>query len=142
MEQVHLSHPNDSASLRMENELLEYENRHLAARLSTTNQRWQRRLARAEEKSDGLEQHIQSLNRRLAERDRRVSVLTERGARKTARLERERRQRRQVEVRLLETRADMDRLLTRLDGSIVGPLLRTRPGFRNLLAHYRGTGHR
>lgn len=111
--------PGDLEALRMENELLNYEVLHLRARLKGVDRDWQRKLRVAEAKANKHQAKVEELNSK--------------GADQIARLERRIKNRRED---LQQARDDICRLLRRLDQSLLGPVFRSRPGFRMLLTRY------
>lgn len=100
--------PGDLEALRMENELLSYEVLHLRARLKDADRDWQQkmRVARTAAKKE------------KAKAARQMAQLEKRAA------------------ELQQAKDDIRWLLNRLDKSFVGPVMRYRPGFRNLLARH------
>jgi hypothetical protein len=110
------------ATLQMENELLAHEIRHLRARLAQGERAFTKAAAA---KRDRQKDKLTKVRSRL-DQEKKLRRATER---KNARLLR----------RLEGARAaqeDLRWLLERLDGSVAGPLLRRRAGFRALTKKY------
>jgi lipopolysaccharide biosynthesis regulator YciM len=100
--------PGDLEALRMENELLTHEVLHLRARLKDADRDWQQKMKIA--KTTAKKEKAQT-------------------ARQIAQLE-------QRTAELQQAKDDIRWLLNRLDKSFFGPVMRHRPGFRNLLARH------
>jgi hypothetical protein len=115
MRSTHLSKDSDLHGLQMENELLTYEVRHLRARL------------------DGRPSAVpgggKSADQLAAERVRYQKLAAERLSELNA-----------TKQKLQRTHDDLVRLLTRLDRSPIGPLLRRRGAVRQLRERYGLTG--
>lgn len=98
----------DLEALRMENELLTHEVLHLRARLKDADRDWQQKMKVAEA---------------TAKKEKTKT------ARQIAQLE-------QRTAELQQAKDDIRWLLIRLDKSLFGPVMRHRPGFRNLFARH------
>jgi chromosome segregation ATPase len=125
MRAMHQSEKSDLRTLQMENELLTHEVRHLRARLAAL----QREKA-AREKAEGqLREERAKLRKFSAARRQERKGRKERKERTRASLEKTRED-------LEKTRGDLVWLLRRLDGSVLGPVVRRRKGIQLLLNRY------
>lgn len=103
--------PGDLEALQMENELLSYEVLHLRARLKDADRDWQQRI-----------RAVEMTAKKQKAKD----------ARRIVELERMNR----INEELQQAKNDIRWLVNRLDKSVLGPVLRHRPGFRALLARH------
>ena len=122
MRPLHPMRDRDLPSLQMENDLLGHEVRHLRARIAQFDRELER--ARSRVRREDAKRLAQVRGRLKQERTERIAA--ERAHKRLQRrLERAER-----------AEEDLRWLVARLDGSVLGPVLRLRPGFRNLTAKY------
>jgi hypothetical protein len=124
MKPVHESDVSDVASLRMENDLLIQEVRHLRGRV-----------AAAERALKNHDARIQAAVK-VAVREANAKTATARANARKARMARREAAERARTYRQADR--DMRRLVRRLNTSPLGPLLRRRAGFRTLVDRYGG----